>query len=124
MRSFAFYRITKFVLMVIAGTLIFSAIIMYLWNWLIPELFTGPTITMIQAIGLLILAKILFGGWGRGRGPLSYSNHHRWRKRFEEKWDNMAPQEREKFRHSFRSKCRASREDQREDQGASDADTT
>ncbi|MCZ6694733.1 MAG: hypothetical protein O6939_12580 [Bacteroidetes bacterium] len=120
MRSFAFYRITKFVLMVIAGTLIFSAIIMYLWNWLIPELFTGPTITMIQAIGLLILAKILFGGWGRGRGSVFHSNHHRWRKRFEEKWEKMAPQEREKFRHSFRSRCMT----KQEDKDTSDAGST
>jgi len=37
---------------------------MYLWNWLIPELFAGPTITFWQGIGLLLLSKILIGHHG------------------------------------------------------------
>ena len=40
---------------------------MYLWNWLMPLLFKLPAITFLQAIGLLVLSKILFGGF-RGRG--------------------------------------------------------
>lgn len=31
-----------------------------LWNWLVPVLFKGPTVTIWQAWGLLILCGLLF----------------------------------------------------------------
>ena len=34
--------------------------IMWLWNWLVPELFNGPTITFWQSAGLFVLCNILF----------------------------------------------------------------
>ncbi|MBX3047107.1 MAG: hypothetical protein KJZ53_07435 [Anaerolineales bacterium] len=43
-----------------------------LWNWLLPELFGWPQVSFWQALGLLVLSRILFGGiggpGGRGRG--------------------------------------------------------
>ena len=46
-------------------------VIMWLWNWLMPELFGLPTVTYWQAVGLCALSKILFGGFGGGGGGSS-----------------------------------------------------
>ena len=47
----------------VAGTLV-----SWLWNWLMPGLFGFPRVTFWQALGLLALCRILFGGTGRGGG--------------------------------------------------------
>src|SRR2546429_1443972 len=49
---------------------------MSLWNWLVPSLFHGPAVRYWQAVGLLLLSRILFGGV-RGRG--GWRGH--WRQR-------------------------------------------
>ncbi|MGC2662079.1 MAG: hypothetical protein WA324_29300 [Bryobacteraceae bacterium] len=77
-----------------------SAVTMGLWNWLVPSVFGLHTITFWQALGLLILSKLLFGGF-RGRpGP----GRH-WRQRMHERWQQMTPEEREKFRQGMFSRC-------------------
>ena len=43
---------------------LFGFVIMYLWNWLMPEIFGLTVITFWQAIGLGLLAKLLFGTFG------------------------------------------------------------
>lgn len=83
--------------------------VMALWNWLIPELFTGPTITFIQSIGLILLAKLLtgFGGWGRHGGwkrGHHYKSHY-WKQKWESKIANMTPEEREKFKTMYYDRC-------------------
>src|SRR6266481_5157031 len=56
----------------IAGMAVFTAIggvvVMLLWNWLAPGLFGLRLVTFWQAIGLLALCRILFGGFGLGGG--------------------------------------------------------
>ncbi len=47
----------------------FGAIVMLLWNALIPELFSGPMLTYWQAVGLYFLTHLLFvSGTGTGTG--------------------------------------------------------
>jgi len=75
-------------------------VVMHLWNWLLPALFGWHTVTFWQALGLLILCRILFGRMG-GRG----FDRSRFRQRMDEKWQKMTPEEREKFRGSWRSRC-------------------
>ena len=70
-------------------------IVMHLWNWLLPALFGWRMITFWQALGLLILCRILFGGFGGG-GMRRSSRRDRWSK--------MPPEEREKFRAAMRAK--------------------
>jgi hypothetical protein len=78
---------------------LFGYIIKWLWNWLLPGIFTGAhLITFWQAIGLLLLCRILFGSWGGGHN----GGRHRRRK---EQWEAMSPEEREKFRQSMRARC-------------------
>ena len=73
---------------------VMGAVVMFLWNNLIPEIFTVPEITFWQALGLLILARILFGGFG-GRG---FRRHGDWKR----KWMHMSPEERARFKHRWR----------------------
>ena len=60
-------RIPKFVLFVVVAIAIYSVALMALWNWLMPAIFDLPQITYWQALGLLGLSRILFGGLGRRR---------------------------------------------------------
>lgn len=83
----------------IVGMAVFIAIggevVRLLWNWLAPALFGWRQITFWQAIGLLALCRILFGGF-HGGGPRS-----RIRQRMAERWEQMTPEEREKFRQGL-----------------------
>lgn len=45
---------------------LFGFVIMWLWNALIPDIFGLTMLTYWQAVGILILAKLLFGGFGSG----------------------------------------------------------
>ena len=72
-----------------------------LWNWLVPALFAGAhLITFWQALGLLLLCRILFGSWGGGG-----SGDRGKRRRSKEHWEAMTPEEREAFRQSMRARC-------------------
>jgi hypothetical protein len=50
---------------------LFTAITMWLWNWLMPALFELPAIGFWQAAGVLILSQILFKGGHVGRARSS-----------------------------------------------------
>ena len=43
---------------------LFGYVIMLLWNWLMPEIFGLISINYWQAVGVIILAKLIFGGFG------------------------------------------------------------
>jgi hypothetical protein len=77
-------------------------VVRHLWNWLLPALFGWPLITFWQALGLLALCRILFGGFGGG-------GFHRsnFRRRMAERWERMTPEEREGLRQRMRSRCGA-----------------
>jgi len=81
---------------------------MLLWNWLIPSLFHGPVITYLEAAGLMILGRMLVGGFkgGRGCGGGSWGHHKHgyWKRRWEDKVANMTPEEKEKFKMGM-NKC-------------------
>jgi hypothetical protein len=102
-RKFKFVMVIKFLAMFILFATAFGFITMHLWNWLVPVLFHGPFITFCQAIGLLILSKILFGGFkgGRHHGGGCHNRHHHgyWRKRMEERMASMSEEEKEAFRN-------------------------
>jgi hypothetical protein len=86
-----------FVLIAIVAIGVFSFFVMSLWNWLMPPLFGRPMITFWQALGILVLSKILFGGFRGRHGPPWH-----WRRRMMERWEQMTPEEREKFRQGLR----------------------
>jgi chromate transport protein ChrA len=84
-------------LALVAGAVL-SLVIMGLWNWLMPALFAVHRVSFWQALGLLLLAKILLGGV---RGPRA--GH--WRGRMMERWAQMTPEEREKFQTGMKGRC-------------------
>ncbi|MBS0416768.1 MAG: DUF3106 domain-containing protein [Proteobacteria bacterium] len=87
-----------------------SAVVMLLWNALIPSLFAGPVVTFWQAAGMLILCRLLFGGFRHHHG-----GHHHWRQRaWRSRWHGMSPDERERFRDGFRRWKHMSSEERRE----------
>jgi hypothetical protein len=79
-------------------------LVMHLWNWLLPPLFGWRQVTFWQALGLLALCRILFGGWGSHGSDRSHMRR-RAKERMDERWERMTPEEREKFRQSFRGRC-------------------
>ncbi len=57
----------KFFAIVITTIAITAFVVVKLWNWLVPELFTGPRIKFKHALGIMALSFILFGGLNGGR---------------------------------------------------------
>jgi len=100
MRRNRFLRGLMFVLLAIAALAVFGFVVMGLWNWLTPAIFGWKLISFWQAVGLVILSRILFGGFRGHRGP----GRH-WRYRMMDRWEKMTPEEREKFREGMRHRC-------------------
>ena len=78
------------ILAILAG---FSAVVMLLWNWLMPVIFGLVSIDFWQAAGILILSRILFGGFGVVHGL----KRHGWRHHMREKWMKMTSEQRQEF---------------------------
>lgn len=98
--KFCFGRGIRVVLLVALAVAGFSFVVMGLWNWLMPALFGLRAIAFPEALGLLVLSRILFGGFHRRPG---FGGH--WRARMAERWEQMTPEEREKFRQGMRGRC-------------------
>ncbi len=102
MRRNWFGRGLMFAVFAVLFLVLFSYFVMSLWNWLMPALFGWHVITFWQAVGILVLSKILFGGPRFLGGPRPDWN---WRRRMFERWEKMTPEEREQFRERMRSRC-------------------
>jgi hypothetical protein len=92
-----------FIPLAILGGLLFVAagglVVQLLWNWLLPPLFGLHQITFWQALGILVLCRILFGGFG------GHSHRSGFRRRRSEHWEQMTPEERERLRQGMRGRC-------------------
>ncbi|MRW92799.1 hypothetical protein GJ699_22630 [Duganella sp. FT80W] len=85
-------------ILVIAAAL--GGIVMQLWNCLIPDIIPGVhAVTYWQALGLLLLCRILFGG---------FRGHRDWHERREhwQRWQAMTPEERGAFFKNRANFCR------------------
>ena len=94
MKARGVFYFGKFAFLGIGFFALFTYVVMLLWNWLVPDLFSGPLITYWQTLGILILSKILFTGLGghrRDRRPWksrTWNHDHmrsHWKRKFEEK---------------------------------------
>jgi len=104
MRRYWFARGLRLLLVGAAAVAVFGLVVMTLWNWLVPDLFGWRPIGFGQALGLLILTRLLFGGFRGGPG-----HRLRWRHRVRERWEQMTPEERERFREGLRGCGRPAR---------------
>jgi len=100
MKKWWILRGLKVLLLVTLAATVFSFVVMWLWNWLMPAVFGLHVVSFWQALGLLVLSRILFGGF---RGRPGFGKH--WRQRMTERWEQMTPEEREKFRAGMRGGC-------------------
>lgn len=83
-----------------AVAFLLAAVVRLLWNAILPEVMAVQPLSYGQALGLLVLCRILFGGFGfrgawRGGPP----------RRFREKWMNMDETERAQFKEAWRRRC-------------------
>ena len=86
----------------IATLAVFGAAVMLLWNALMPRIFGFPVLDYLQAAGLLVLARILFGGMGGGwhsplRGVRGNERLFHHGNKLREKWMGMNEDERREF---------------------------
>ncbi len=102
MKRYRFVRVLKIALFAILAVTVVSFLVMSLWNAVVPGLFGIRAISFWQALGLLALSKLLFGGL-RPYGGIG----SRGRRRMLERWEQMTPEEREKFRQGMRRGCGA-----------------
>ena len=102
-KKFWFKKIIGFTILAIAITSLLGFIVMSLWNSILVAVLHVSLINFWQALGILILSKILFGGfkgrWGGHRGG-------GWKHELHEKWHTMTPEEREKIKQEWRSRYR------------------
>ncbi len=84
--------------------------VMMLWNALLPAILGVTTITFGQALGLLVLSRLLFGSFGRGRpgwgrpgqnGP----DKQAWKEKLAERFQHLTPEEREEMKARWRERC-------------------
>lgn len=99
--------------MILTFVTVISAVVMFLWNAIIPDVTGWKAISFWQAAGLLILFKILFGGFGRGR----HRRGRRWGRKWmnmskeekvelKEKWMNMTREEKREMKQKWKNYCK------------------
>lgn len=90
-----------FVLIIVAGAFLLGAIVQFLWNNILPDLIQVGQLTYWKALGLLILCRILFGGFRGGPPGGGRFGKNGWR----EKWNSMSEEEKARFKEKWRSRC-------------------
>jgi hypothetical protein len=110
--------ILKWTVMCLLFVFLFGWVTMWLWNWLVPALFNGPVIHFWQALGLLVLSKILLGGFGGGGWKGKGAMH--WKQHYYNKLSTMSPEDRERFKARMREKwCYREKDTSQENSGTS-----
>ena len=107
----------KFLLfpLVAAGiALLLGGVVQYLWNAILPAVIGVGALTFWQALGLLVLCRLLFGGFG-GRGKGGWGGRHSSGPpaHLRQRWMQMSDEERSQFREEWRQRCRPRRRDEK-----------
>lgn len=107
MRRFWFRRALRFLTFGLLFAGVIGYVVMSLWNALLPSILGVSAIGFWQALGLLLLSRILFGGprgygWNRGGfGP----DRRVWKQKMTDHWKQMTPEQRDKMRQQWRERC-------------------
>ncbi|GAB3896973.1 hypothetical protein [Spirosoma agri] len=124
MRKFWFRRGLRFLGFALVFVGLMGFVVMALWNALLPTILGVATISFWQALGLLVLSRILFGGFGpRGFGGRGFRNgnerndaewgggfgasRHEWKQKMAERWEQMTPEQRDQMKKQWRDRCRS-----------------
>ena len=101
-RKFRPKKIIFILLAIIAITTVLGTVIMLLWNAILPNILGTRPINIWEAIGLLVLCRLLVGGLKRGgMGKRMYSRKKAWR----EKWMHMSEEEKTEFKARWKERC-------------------
>lgn len=103
-KNFWIKRVIGIIILVPLAIAIFGYITMCLWNAVLVPVVHVSAVTFWQALGILILSKILFGGF-RGRGGNFGGRGREWKSDMREKWEKMTPEQREQMKNNWRNKC-------------------
>lgn len=79
-----------------------GAVLMWLWNWLVPAIFEGPSINLIEAIGLLVMGRLLTGMGSRGTS-WSCNKKQAWKRT----WASLSTAEKQALQEKYKHRCRA-----------------
>jgi len=104
MKNFWVKKILGIAVCVLLAVVVFGYIVMLLWNGILVTVLGVKAITFWQSVGILALSKILFGGFYKGGGGC---RGKQWGMEMKEKWQNMNPEEREKFKEEMRNRCKS-----------------
>lgn len=99
-KQFKPLKILFIVFVFIAFAAVISWIVMSLWNAILPDVVGVKPLSFWQSAGLLLLAKIIFGGLG--------SSKRRWKskkKGWKNKWMNMSQEERQEAKSRWKEHC-------------------
>jgi hypothetical protein len=101
-------RFIFFPLLFIGAGLIMGAVVMWLWNAILPSVMGVGILSYWHAVGLLLLCRILFGGfrgggshWGKHNNGFGGSRPH-----MRQRWMQMNEEERTRFKEQWRERCR------------------
>lgn len=100
-KKFWIKKIIGFTMIAVACLALLAWVVMLLWNGVLAEVVQVSTVTYWQALGLLVLSKILFGGF-RGKGG-DYKK--RWKEKMEQKLSGLSEEEREKIKEEWKHRC-------------------
>lgn len=95
------FIILKWTAICVAFVMIFGWVTMFLWNYVVPPLFGGPVIDFWRALALLLLSKLLLGGFGGGR---SWGGSQKMHWKYYDRLSHMSPEDRERFKARMREK--------------------
>ena len=102
-RKAAAKRFLIFIILATGAILLFGAVVMLLWNAVMPAIVNAAVITYWQAVGLLVLCKILFSDF-RPRssgGRPSFGRSPYWK----DKWATMNDEEKKTFKEEWKKRC-------------------
>lgn len=89
---FGGHRMIKPLLLGVAFAAILGLLVMSLWNAILPAVIGVKSIGFWQALGGLVLCRILFGGLGFHPGMIGMARH-----RMHKRWMQLTPEQREEF---------------------------
>jgi hypothetical protein len=100
------FRIIAMICFAAGIAALLALLVMLLWNWLIPTIFVGgPVITYWQALGLMILAKILFGGLKPPtHTACTRAGKDEWKEKLRERINQADPEKKKKFLYRMHAK--------------------
>jgi len=109
MRRRLLFIVPAALLGMVAFVFVGGEVVKLLWNWLVPQLAGWREITFWEALGVLALCRILFGGplhaGSRAHPSVRRRMADRMVDRIAERWEQMSPEERERFRQRVRERC-------------------